>query len=163
MKLNVLMTLFCSAGWMASLPAFAADSPQMMTISAKSAKPGDTLVITGIALGADKVDEVYLTDQKFDMKVKVLAQKDNSITLRVPPFAKPGRLQLLCLTKGTEPALLEQPLYVVIKDSNDHSVDPAEPKVQVIQMRAEDLPKPGTPITIPIAKKTEPEPEQKKQ
>jgi hypothetical protein len=100
-----------------SLSCFGDDAPEPKAISAKVAKPGDTLTITGVGLSASKVDEVYLTDHKFDMRVKVLEQKETSITVRVPPFAKPGRVQLLMLTKGDTPALLEQPLYVIIEEA----------------------------------------------
>ena len=93
------------------------DSPQMMSVSAKTVKPGDVLSIEGVGLDSKKIDEVYLTDQKFDMRVKVLEQQPTSMKIRVPPVAKPGRVQLLILTKGDEPALLEQPLYVVIEDA----------------------------------------------
>ena len=55
------------------------------------------------------MDEVYLTDHTFDMKVKVLDQTDDSIEFRIPPFVKPGRLQLVVKTAGKEPLLLEQP------------------------------------------------------
>jgi hypothetical protein len=91
------------------------DAPQMTTVSAKTAKPGDEITINGKGLGSNKVDEVYLTDHKFDMRVKVLDQQATFIKLRVPPFATPGRVQLLILTKGEEPVLLEQPVYILIE------------------------------------------------
>lgn len=156
MRFFSLVTLVLSAGSLVSIPGLAFDgnnanaAPQMNTLSAKAAKPGDTLVITGVGLGANKIDEVYLTDHKFDMKVKVLEQKDTSIKIRVPPFAKPGRLQLMCLTKGADAALLEQPLYILIKDPSDKTAEKAEPAVQTVQMKVEDLPPPGAPIGIPI-------------
>ena len=100
----------------ASFAAIDGDAPQMNTISVKSARPGDTIEIEGVGLEPAKVDEVYLTDHKFDMRVKVLEQKPTLIRLRVPPFAKPGRVQILVLTKGDEPKLLEQPLYLLIED-----------------------------------------------
>lgn len=92
-------------------------APQMNTLSVKSAKPGELFTINGIGLNSSKIDEIYLTDHKFDMKVKVIEQKETFITLRVPPFAKPGRMQLLVLTKGEDPKLLEQPLYILIEDA----------------------------------------------
>ena len=82
-------------------------APQMNTLSVKSAKPGELFTINGVALNSSKIDEIYLTDHKFDMKVKVIEQKESFITLRVPPFAKPGRMQVLVLTKGDDPKLLE--------------------------------------------------------
>lgn len=149
-----LVTVLYSASCLVSIPSFASassDAPEMNSLSAKTAKPGDTLVISGINLSDSRIDEVYLTDHKFDMKMKVLEQKDNVIKVRVPPFAKPGRMQILCLTKGDEPKLLEQPLYVLIKDPSDTTVEVAEPVVETIEMKAEDLPQPGAPISIPIA------------
>lgn len=129
-------------GILSSLGCFAADgdAPQMNTISAKTAKPGDIVNITGVGLDPSKIDEVYLTDHKFDMKVKVLEQKATSITLRVPPFAKPGRMQLLVLTKGDQPKLLEQPLYLLIEDPATEVTQvkkPAPPKAEEAQPHPE--------------------------
>jgi hypothetical protein len=94
----------------------------MNTISAKTAKPGDIIEITGVGLESAKIDEVYLTDHKFDMKVKLLEQTPTLIKMRVPPFAKPGRMQLLMLTRSDDPKLLEQPLYLLIEDPSTTEV-----------------------------------------
>jgi hypothetical protein len=93
------------------------------------------LKIQGDFLGKTRVDEVYLTDHTFDMKVKVLAQTEDSIEFRVPPFVKPGRLQLLVKTTGREPLLLEQPLYITIEELKE------EPK----ETLAANSPAPTTP------------------
>lgn len=92
------------------------DAPQMTEISQKAAKPGEIITVSGLGLSTKNVDEIYLTDHKFDMRVKVVEQKDTTVKIRIPPFAKPGRMQLLFLTKGDEPKLLEQPLYLLIDD-----------------------------------------------
>jgi hypothetical protein len=113
MRPLLLVAILCSVCCFA---ADDGDAPQMNTISTKVAKPGDIVEITGVGLEPSKVDEIYLTDHKFDMKVKVLEQKDTTIKLRVPPFAKPGRVQLLVLTAGEDPKLLEQPLFLLIED-----------------------------------------------
>jgi hypothetical protein len=99
---------------------FATDelAPQISKVEPRVAKPGDSVVITGISLGDDRVDEVYLSDHKFDMKVKVLEQTGKMIKFRVPPFAK-GRMQLLMLmkpVKDEDPKLLELPAYLLIED-----------------------------------------------
>ena len=77
------------------------------------------VVVTGVSLGEDRVDEVYLSDHKFDMKVKVLEQNAKTIKFRVPPFAK-GRMQLLMLMKSAkdneDPKLLELPAYLLIEE-----------------------------------------------
>jgi hypothetical protein len=93
-------------------------SPQISTVLPRVAKPGDTVIVTGVSLGEDRVDEVYLSDHKFDMKVKVLEQTSKMIKFRVPPFAK-GRMQLLMLMKAVkeeDPKLLELPAYLLIEE-----------------------------------------------
>jgi hypothetical protein len=94
-------------------------SPQIATVSPRVVKPGDTVTVTGVALSDARIDEVYLSDHKFDMKVKVLDQNEKAMRFRVPPFAK-GRLQLLILMKpekdGEDPKLLELPAYLLVEE-----------------------------------------------
>lgn len=149
-----LFTAILSAS---SLLAFAGDpAPQMTEISQKTAKPGEVITVSGLGLSPRNVDEVYLTDHKFDMRVKVLDQKDTAVQFRVPPFAKPGRVQLLFLTKGVEPKLLEQPVYLLIEDPNAEvalAATPADPKAEVV---------PAEPTKPADAKTEEPKPEASK-
>jgi hypothetical protein len=94
-------------------------APQISTVTPRVVKPGDTVVVTGVSLGEDLVDEVYLSDHKFDMKVKVLEQSAKMIKFRIPPLSKPGRMQLLMLMKAVkedEPKLLELPAYLLIEE-----------------------------------------------
>jgi hypothetical protein len=130
----LLLVLALSSACFAEQNATPLDpAPQMESLSAKTAKPGDVIDIVGIGLGDRKIDEVYLTDHKFDMRVKLLEQKPTLIRFRIPPFAKPGRMQVLALTKGDEPKLLEQPLYIVIED----------PATEVTQVKTPEVsPKP---------------------
>jgi hypothetical protein len=72
-----------------------------------------------VFLDKTKVDEVYLTDHTFDMKVKVLGQTDEFIEFRIPPSVKPGRLQLLVKTAGRVPVLLEQPVYITVEEPKE--------------------------------------------
>jgi hypothetical protein len=106
-----------------ALPA-RAQVPQMNTVQPESGKIGSVLRIHGVYLGKEKVDEVYLTDHTFDMMVKVLNQTEDSIEFRIPPSAKPGRLQLLVKTPGKKPLLLEQPVYITVEEK-DPSVEVA--------------------------------------
>jgi hypothetical protein len=146
----ILCTAILSA---TSFLALAGDpSPVMLGISQKAAKPGEIVTISGEGLGIKNVDEIYLTDHKFDMRVKVVDQKDNAVKFRVPPFAKPGRMQLLFLSKGDEPKLLEQPVYLLIQDPSEVSeVEPAPAPVPV----------PVVPTTTTPATKEEPKIEAK--
>jgi hypothetical protein len=115
MRHTVVLSLFCLAG----AESLAAQVPAMSAVSPDSGKTGSVLKIHGIALGKAKVDEVYLSDHTFDMKVKVLSQTDDSIEFRIPPFAKPGRLQLVLRTSGKEPLILEQPLYITVEEPKE--------------------------------------------
>jgi hypothetical protein len=94
----------------------------MATVQPESGKIGSVLRIQGIHLGKAKVDEVYLTDHTFDMKVKVLDQTDDAIEFRIPPSVKPGRLQLLVKTVGKQPLLIEQPLYITVEEKDTGEV-----------------------------------------
>jgi hypothetical protein len=95
-----------------------AQVPQMSTVQPGNGTVGSVLKVHGLYLGKEKVDEVYLTDHTFDMMVKVLNQTEDSIEFRIPPAAKPGRLQLLVKTTGKKPILLEQPVFVTVEEKD---------------------------------------------
>lgn len=97
-------------------------SPQALRMEPRVAKPGTVITISGISLGKDAVDEVYLTDHRFDLKVKVLEQSGDKIKIRVPPFVKAGRQQLLILTRGKTPIFLEQPVWVQVEDLDEKEI-----------------------------------------
>ncbi len=115
MRITLVLSLLCLAG-AASLPA---QVPVMHKVLPENGQIGSVLRIQGVFLGKTRVDEVYLTDHTFDMKVKVLDQTEDAIEFRIPPFVKPGRLQLLVKTAGKEPMLLEQPVYINIDEPKD--------------------------------------------
>jgi hypothetical protein len=112
MRIPLGLSLLCLAG-AASLPA---QVPVMQKVLPESGQIGSVLKIQGVFLDKTRVDEVYLSDHTFDMKVKVLDQTDDTIEFRVPPFAKPGRLQLVVKTTGKEPEILEQPVYITVEE-----------------------------------------------
>ena|SRR5258708_1740208 len=94
-------------------------APQITGVSPRVVKPGDSVTVTGVSLDENRVDEVFLSDHKFDMKVKVLEQNAKMIKFRVPPLSKPGRMQLLMLMKAEkeeDPKLLELPAYILIEE-----------------------------------------------
>jgi hypothetical protein len=94
-------------------------APQATKLEPKTGKPGTIVVIKGVSLDKTKVDEVYLTDHRFDIKVKVLEQTEDTLKIRIPPFVKPGRQQLLLLTGGKIPTYLEQPVWVLVESVDD--------------------------------------------
>jgi hypothetical protein len=140
MKLRLFTSILSATG----LLALASDpAPQMTDISQKAAKPGEIITVSGQGLNSKNIDEIYLTDHKFDMRVKVLEQTQTTVKFRVPPFAKPGRTQLLFLTKGDEPKLLEQPVYLLIEDPETEVASakpPPEPGKQESAKPAEATP-----------------------
>ena len=118
-----MVALVLAAGAFGQMVPTVRISTQASTVEPKIARPGQVLTITGTALSREKVQEVYLTDHRFDMKVKVLEQTDQTLKVRVPPFAKPGRQQLLMLTSGENATYLEMPVYVVIEEEEVASVE----------------------------------------
>jgi len=116
MRLTFVLALLGVVGAV-SLPAqLPTEVPMMHTAQPDRGKIGSVLRIDGSFLGKAKVDEVYLSDHTFDMKVKVLDQTDDSIEIRIPPFVKPGRLQLVVKTAGNQPLILEQPVYITVEE-----------------------------------------------
>jgi len=102
-----------------------AQAPQMTDVTPGGGKVGSVLRIHGVYLDKTKVDEVYLTDHTLDMKVKVLAQSDDTIEFRIPPSVKPGKLQLLVKTAGKRAVLLEQPVYVTVEEEKEANTEVA--------------------------------------
>jgi hypothetical protein len=117
MRLMLVTTLLCF-GLAGSLSA---QAPQMNNVQPNEGKIGSVLRVHGVFLGKAKVEEVYLTDHTFDMKVKVLDQQDDIIEFRIPPSVKPGRLQLLVKTPGKQPLLLEQPVYITVQEPKENT------------------------------------------
>jgi len=89
-------------------------TPQVRTIEPRNPKPGDIVSVTGIFLESAKVDDAFLTDHRFDLKVKLIEQTPTTLKFRIPPFIRAGRHQLLLQTTGDTPKLLEQPVFVVV-------------------------------------------------
>ena len=122
MRITLALSFVCLLG-AAALPA---QVPTMAKVEPETGKIGSVLKIRGNFLDKTKVDEVYLSDHTFDLKVKVLDQTDDSIAFRVPPFVKPGRLQVVIKTAGKEPLVIEQPVYVTIQDGKDDGKEDAK-------------------------------------
>lgn len=115
MRLVLSLSLLC----MGAAASLSAQVPVMNQVQPDSGKIGSVLRIRGVFLDKAKVDEVYLTDHTFDMKVKVLDQTEDSIEFRIPPSAKPGRLQLLVKTAGHQPVLIEQPVFITVEEPKE--------------------------------------------
>ncbi|MDP8981674.1 MAG: hypothetical protein M3O35_13920 [Acidobacteriota bacterium] len=99
------------------LAPLSAQVPQMNNVDPGGGKIGSVLRVNGIHLDKDRVEEVYLSDQTLDMKVKVLEQSENWIKFRIPPSVKPGRLQLVVKTTGRKSQVLEQPVFITVEEA----------------------------------------------
>jgi TonB family protein len=145
-------------------------APQAESLEPRIGKAGTVLNIKGRSLSKSTVDEVYLTDHRFDMKVKVLEQSDTELKIRVPPFVKPGRLQLLLLTSGKNPVFLEQPFYVQIDDGEDTTpaaapvevTKNAKPKTVEIASTSKSIPVPAAPAPAPMTSAAAPKHQEEK-
>jgi len=96
-------------------PTASAQAPQMTTVEPGKGKVGSVLVVSGVHLDKKQVDEVYLSDHTLDLMVKILDQSESSISFRIPPSVKPGRLQLVIKTPGDDALLLDQPVWITVE------------------------------------------------
>ena len=95
--------------------ALAQDSPRMKSVEPGNGKVGDELTVSGENLDRKFVKEVYLTDGKNDIKVEVTQQTADTIKLKVPAKAKPGRYSLMVLTAEKVPKYIEQPVKCTVE------------------------------------------------
>lgn len=103
----------------------AGEIPMARSAEPRTGSPGTIIVVNGAFLDKGRVEDVYLTDHRFDLKVKVLEQDGEHLKIRIPPFAKPGRHQLLFLTHSQEKSVyLEQPVYVLVEEAAEAAAAP---------------------------------------
>ena len=94
-----------------------ADFPRLTTVSPDTGKIGDELTVEGKNLSSQHVKELYLTDGQHDWKTEIVEQTDTAIKFKIPPDAKAGRFDLMVLTTGKNPSLIEQPVKVTVEGS----------------------------------------------
>ena len=111
LKMNLTLATLTVLTLASPLPA-----QMLQRVKPDNGQVGTILRAYGNDLAKQKIDSVYLSDQTFDMMVKVLNQTDQFIEFRIPPSVKPGKLQLVLKTAGKEPVLLEQPVYIKVVD-----------------------------------------------
>lgn len=100
-----------------ALPAIAlcaSGVPMMRALDKEEAKHGDTVIVSGESLGKANVGELYLTDGKNDLKVKITEQTNSAITFVVGKEVKFGRYSLMILTAGETPMFIEQPVKLSV-------------------------------------------------
>ena len=90
-----------------------AQSPRLKSVEPAEGKAGEELVTQGQSLGENTVADLFLTDGTNDHKVKMVDQQAEAIRFALPKV-KPGRYNLMLLTKGASPAYLEQPVICTV-------------------------------------------------
>lgn len=89
--------------------------PHMKRAEPTTAKSGATVTVFGEHLDKSRVAEVYLTDSKNDIPVKILEQTEGSVKILIPEKISPGRYFVMVLLADKEPTLLEQPVAVTVE------------------------------------------------
>lgn len=92
----------------------AAGVPMMRSLDKDEAMRGDSVAVTGEHLGKENIAELYLTDGKNDIKLKITQQTDAAITFVIGKDVKFGRYSLMILTAGASPMFIEQPVKLNI-------------------------------------------------
>jgi hypothetical protein len=115
MRISLLAIPFLFALAPAALPQGDSHMPVMATVEPGSGASGDVLTVAGANLGADVVAALYLTDGKTDVKTIIVQQTATSITFRIPPEARAGRVALMVLTTGKDSRLIEEPVKVTVE------------------------------------------------
>ena len=92
----------------------AAGVPMMRAMDKDEAMRGDTVVVSGDHLGKANVAELYLTDGKNDVKVKISEQTETAIKFLIGKDVRFGRYSLMILTGGDTPMFIEQPVKLNI-------------------------------------------------
>ena len=110
----VALALLIAAAVPALLDAQAA-FPRLTAVTPDPGKAGDTFTVEGENLAASSVKELYITDGKTDTKTTIVDQTDKAIKFTLPGDAKPGRFNLMILTAGSDPKLIEQPVKITIE------------------------------------------------
>ena len=77
------------------------------------ARPGDVVTVTGYALDATQLKEIYLTNGEVDYRVEILEQTDLVVRLRVPAKIPAGQMRF-AIVIASRPEILEQPVFLRI-------------------------------------------------
>ena len=77
------------------------------------ARPGDVVRLTGYALDAAQLKEIYLTNGELDYRLEILEQSSLTVRVRVPLNIPAGPMRF-GIVVTTRPELLEQPVFLKI-------------------------------------------------
>jgi hypothetical protein len=91
-----------------------AQSTRILRVDKLTAKVGDIVTATGVAMDKANMDTLYLTDGSKDIKVDMTEQTDKEIKFKVPEQAKSHRWALMVRTTTTG-QLMEEPVKVTVE------------------------------------------------
>jgi len=89
------------------------DVTVMQGVTPTEARPGDVVTVTGAALDASHVKEIFLTDGELDYRMEILEQNNVAARLRVPPNIPAGQMRF-AIVVASRLELLEQPVRLKI-------------------------------------------------
>jgi hypothetical protein len=114
-RISLIVTPFLAAMSFGHLGAAALDSKVtcMDQVMPTQARPGEVVTVTGYALAAAHVKDIYLTTGEIDFRVEILEQSDTAVRLRVPAKIPSGQMRF-ALIVASRPEILEQPVFLKI-------------------------------------------------
>ena len=104
--------------YLLTLLAFAlfaqAPSPRLSTVTPDTGKSGAEFAATGEHLTKTDFKDLFLTNGKDDIKLRIVTQKEDAIQFQVPATTKPGRYTLMFLSADGK-QYIEQPVKLTIE------------------------------------------------
>jgi hypothetical protein len=91
-------------------------TPVMRVVEPATVKAGAEVTVTGDNLNKELIAAVYLITDNAQIEVKVLSQSEKELTFKVAADVKPGRYRIGVLTTTAEPAVLEEPVRLVVEE-----------------------------------------------
>ncbi len=85
----------------------------MQQVTPAEARGGDVVTVTGYALDASHLKEVYLTDGQQDYRLEIVEQGNVAVRVRIPAKIPAGQLRFAIIV-ASRPDLLEQPVFLKI-------------------------------------------------
>jgi hypothetical protein len=89
-------------------------APRMTSVTPDTGKADAEYTIAGENLDKNQVKEVFLTLGSQEIKVSIVTQKADAITVKVPVDVKPGRYGLMILNADCT-MYIEQPVKITIE------------------------------------------------
>jgi hypothetical protein len=89
------------------------DFTVLQGVTPTEARPGDVVTVTGVALDASHVKEIYLSNGEVDYRAEILEQNNVAVRLRAPAHIPAGQWRF-AIVVVSRPELLEQPVLLKI-------------------------------------------------